>query len=153
MKTFSLTGTSALPPTRLRAGLLDPDTWRGQDAEPTVAADGSLAVEFPLPAESVPESLARFAPRSGSLRMRVDPAAEAPAGQPQSARLTLTVPGAPVTVTVDLTARPADEATIVTADAQIESTVPLMGPLVESAVEPIVRTQLREKLDQLVDLG
>ena len=80
-------------------------------------------------------------------------AAEAPAGQPQSARLTLTVPGAPVTVTVDLTARPADEATLVTADAQIESTVPLMGPLVESAVEPVVRAQLREKLDQLVDLG
>ena len=79
MKTFSLTGASALPPPRLRAGLLDPDTWRGQDAEPTVAADGSLAVEFPLPAESVPESLARFTPRSGSLRMRVDPAAEAPA--------------------------------------------------------------------------
>ena len=56
-------------------------------------------------------------------------------------------------MTVDLTARPADEATLVTADAQIESTVPLMGPLVESAVEPVVRAQLREKLDQLVDLG
>ena len=85
--------------------------------------------------------------------MRVDPAAEAAAGSPQQARLTVTVPGAPVAVSVDLAAEEDGDGARVTADAEVSSSVPLLGPMVESAVEPVVRAQLREKLDQLVDLG
>ncbi|WP_019159201.1 DUF2505 family protein [Brevibacterium senegalense] len=152
MRTFTLTGRSALPPTRLRAGLTDPDMWRGQGREVTRGDDGSLTVDTPLAADSVPPSLARYVPESAALRMRVAPAAEAPAGSPQRARLTVTVPGAPVAVTVDLSAAADGHGALVTAEAEVSSSVPLLGPMVESAVEPVVRAQLREKLDQLVDL-
>src|SRR5699024_9476232 len=114
-----------------------------------------------LPADSVPDALSRFVPDRACLRMEVHADAEAPAGTPQTAHLAVTVPGAPVVVRVTLTARPltaegpaaAEGAgSTVSARAQLESSVPLFGPMVESALEPVVRSQLREKLDQLVDL-
>lgn len=159
MRRFSLSGPSALPPSRLRAALADPSTWRHRDAAVTEEYD-RLIVALPLPADAVPASLARFVPAGASLRVQVDPAAEAPAGSPQTARLRVTVPGAPVEVRVDLSAVPADGGTRtgasrgseVTAEAELESTVPFLGPMVESALEPVVRDRLREQLDQLIDL-
>lgn len=159
MKTFSLTGDSALSPSLLRAGLLDPATWRGQDATVESAGEDSLAVSFPLAVDSVPEGMSRFLPDRASLRMEIRADAEAPAGSPQTAHLTVTVPGAPVEVRVAFTADPAtgDEpsgssGSTIAAHAQIESSVPLFGPMIESALEPIVRSQMREKFDQLADL-
>ncbi|HLS32482.1 MAG TPA: DUF2505 family protein [Brevibacterium sp.] len=152
MKTFTLTGASPLSPARLRAGLLDPATWHRQDGAVESAADDALTASFPLGERSVPDSLSRFVPDDAVLRITVRAAAEAAAGSPQTARLTVTVPGAPVTVRVELTARPADTGSTVGAAAELESSVPLFGPMVESALEPVVRSQLREKLDQLADL-
>lgn len=152
MKTFTLTGASPLSPARLRAGLLDPATWRRQDGVVESTGDDGLTATFPLGAHSVPDSLSRFVPADAVLRMEVRTAAEAPAGSPQTARLTVTVPGAPVTVRVELTARPADAGSTLTASSELESSVPLFGPMVESALEPVVRAQLREKFDQLADL-
>ena len=209
MKTFSLTGASALSPARLRAGLLDPRTWRSQGATLESEGGDALTASFPLPADSVPEALSRFVPDRASLRMEVRADAEAPAGTPQTAHLAVTVPGAPVMVRVVFTAHPTAPASqptttddhdgagspgaggqtagpsagspgaggasagpsagspggpsagpsdaegagsTVTAHAELESSVPLFGPMVESALEPVVRSQLREKFDQLVDL-
>lgn len=179
MKTFTLTGATALSPTVLRAGLLDPSTWRGQDATVEPQGDRGLTVAFPLTADAVPEAMTRFIPPQASLRMDVQADAEAPAGSPQTAHLTVTVPGAPVEVRVAFTAAPtapADGAarstdgaarstedpedsdaaegagSTVTIHAEIESSVPIFGPMVESAIEPIVRAQMREKFDKLVDL-
>lgn len=161
MKTFSLTGASALSPSLLRAGLLDPSTWRGQDATIESVGEDSLTTSFPLSADSVPDSLSRFVPDRASMRMEVQADAEAPAGSPQTAHLTVTVQGAPVTVRVAFTAQPTAAAagsasegsgSTVTAHAELESSVPLFGPMIESALEPIVRSQLREQFDQLVDL-
>lgn len=181
MKSFTLTGASALSPARLRTGLLDPTTWRGQDGVIESTADDALTVSFPLGAQSIPDSLSRFVPADAVLRMEVHTAAEAPAGSPQSAHLTVTVPGAPVMVRVELTAHPTAPAADPTAAAaeptdsadvaepastraaegagstlsartEVESSVPLFGPMVESALEPVVRSQLSEKFDQLADL-
>lgn len=193
MKTFSLTGASAQSPARLRAGLLDPTTWRSQGATLESEGGDALTASFPLPADSVPDALSRFVPDRASLRMEVRADAEAPTGTPQTAHLTVTVPGAPVVVRVAFTAHPTAPASqpaasdthdgsessggpfadppsgslggpfagppategagsTVTAHAELESSVPLFGPMVESALEPVVRSQLREKFDQLVDL-
>lgn len=171
MKSFTLTGASALSPARLRTGLLDPTTWRGRDGVIESTADDALTVSFPLGAQSIPDSLSRFVPADAVLRMEVRTAAEAPAGSPQTARLTVTVPGAPVMVRVELTAHPtapaaaadpapgadpADAAegagSTLSARTEVESSVPLFGPMVESALEPVVRSQLTEKFDQLADL-
>ncbi|SMY12367.1 DUF2505 family protein [Brevibacterium jeotgali] len=164
MKSFTLTGASALSPARLRTGLLDPTTWRGQDGVIESTADDALTVSFPLGTQSVPDSLSRFVPADAVLRMEVHTAAEAPVGSPQTAGLRVTVPGAPVMVRVELIAHPtapaadpADAAegvgSTLRAHTEIESSVPLFGPVVESALEPVVRSQLTEKFDELADLG
>lgn len=169
MKSFTLTGASSLSPARLRAGLLDATMWRGQDAAVESESEDALTVTFPLGARSVPDSLARFVPADAVLRMEVRTAAEAPAGSPQTARILAGVPGAPVAVRVELTAHPtapaaaADPAqsasdgvegagSTLSAHTEVESSVPLFGPMVESALEPVIRSQLSEKLDQLADL-
>lgn len=176
MKSFTLTGASPLSPARLRAGLLDPTMWRRRDGVIESTTDDALTVSFPLGAHSVPDSLSRFVPADAVLRMEVRTAAEAPAGSPQTAHLLMTVPGAPVMVRTELTAHPtapaapaapgdqtdraeppqaevADGAgSTLSAHTEVESSVPLLGPMIESALEPVVRSQLSEKFDQLADL-
>ncbi|WP_029089656.1 DUF2505 domain-containing protein [Brevibacterium album] len=153
MKEFSLTVDSPRTPAAVRSALLSPQSWEARGALSAEADAGGLTAVLPLRADQLPEAARRFAAGDASLRVRIDGDAEAAPAAPLN--LMLTVPGAPVEVRVALTVRPGAEAehSVLDAQAQVVSSVPLMGGMIESALEPFVRQHLAEQLHEIAHLG
>lgn len=151
MKEFSLDVASPHSPAAARSALLSPQTWERLGASSAAPAADGLTAVLPLRADQLPDALSRFVRGEAGLQVQVS--GEAAGAEPL--RLVLTVPGAPAEVRVRLDVRAGGEesGSVLSAQAQLESSVPFLGGMVESALEPVVRTQLAEQLHEVAHLA
>lgn len=152
MRSIDFTTQIPQSPAEFLAAMARPDAWDGDASrvEGTPEAGLDIRASAPLDAEDVPAVAVRLLPAGAAvqLRVRTSPAS----AQPVSADIDAQVPGAPVTMAARLEVSGGAGGSEVVAHADVTSTAPLIGPMIEAAVAPSVEKILRQSIEDIAQL-
>lgn len=156
MKTIELRRRIPLRPAQILDQMADAGSWASDGTSVTIhqgaAAGVRLTARSPIPASDLPPAAARFVGSGPELVQHVQADPVTPEAQSATLQIAAEVVGAPVDIDITIGLQQAGDATEAHALARITADLPLVGPLIESALEPRVTSLLAERLDKLADL-
>lgn len=151
MQTFTIERTTAASPQRVLSALIDPSLWSGRGAE-AAPTDAGLQVSVPITAADLSPAAAKLLPSDSAISLDISADSLPADAQRGTGLIVATVPGDAARVRVDVTAAAVGSGSLVEAVAEVRSSVPLLGPKIESAAASKLRSVLEARLDEVIDL-
>ncbi|MDN5806022.1 MAG: DUF2505 domain-containing protein [Brevibacterium sp.] len=131
--------------------LADASTWEslGYEAQAErIDPDTEVTVKTPLPKSEMPAALASHLPANAELvEIYIVPGDVI--GDSAEIRMTAHAAGVPVEIDALITLAQRDSGIALSVRAEISSSIPLFGPMVEQAVVPILQKRLDDRLHKL----
>lgn len=154
MRTLTLKHEYSEGLTALLAKFADAATWEKlgsrADAE-RIDPDTEVTVRTPMPKEQLPSALATRLPSETEL-VEVYMIPGDVLGSAAEIRMTARADGVPVEIDALISLREKDHRTQLTTRAEISSSIPLFGAMIEQAVVPILEKRLSERLERFESL-
>ncbi|MCI4011337.1 DUF2505 domain-containing protein [Brevibacterium sp. ZH18] len=136
------------------ARLADASTWEslGSQAQAKrIDADTQVTVKTPIPKSELPSALASRLPSDVDL-VEIYMIPGDVIGDAAEIRMTAHADGVPVEVDALITLNQVEPGTSLAVRAEVSSSIPLFGSMIEQAVVPILEKRLSERLDKLENL-
>lgn len=151
MRTLSLSHeySDSLPAFLLR--LADVSTWQSLGSEAhaeRIDPDTEVTLKTPIPKSELPSALASRLPEDAEL-VEVYMIPGDVIGDSAEIRMTAHAVGVPVEVDALITLAAKDPGTSLSVRAEISSSIPIFGSMIEQAVAPILQKRLGDRLDKL----
>ncbi|SMX70576.1 Protein of unknown function (DUF2505) [Brevibacterium aurantiacum] len=131
--------------------LADASTWQslGYEAQAErIDPDTEVTVKTPLPKDEMPSALASHLPADAEL-VEVYMIPGDVIGDSAEIRMTAHAAGVPVEIDALITLTQKDAGTSLSVRAEISSSIPLFGSMIEQAVVPILQNRLDDRLNKL----
>jgi hypothetical protein len=150
MRTLTLNHDYSDDLTTFLAKLADVAVWEklGSDASAEhIDPDTEMTVRTPMPKSELPSALASRLPAETEL-VEVYMIPGDVLGGDAEIRMTARAAGVPVEIDAVIELHGAESSTKLTAHAEISSSIPMFGAMIEQAVVPIVEKRLSERLER-----
>lgn len=137
----------------VRTALSSPSTWQtSEGASAEAERDGDSAVvtaQASLASFDLPDAAAAFVSKAAHLQQTIT----VPDAFPDSpASYSAAIPGVPLTITADITAEGlGDGHSLITVEAEAESSIPLLGSMIEEAAAAAVERVFRDRLSTIAE--
>lgn len=154
MRTLTLSHDYTIGLTDFLALLADAGTWEALGSEAStqrVDPDTEVTVRTAVPAGELPPTLAAQLP-SGAELVEIYMVPGDVIGDAAEVRMTARAAGVPVEIDALISLDGQGGGTALTIRAEISSSVPLFGPMIEQALVPILEARLRDRLGRLAEL-
>lgn len=151
MRTLTLSHNYTDSLSALLLRLADVSTWQSLGSEAhakRIDPDTEVTVKTPLPKSEMPSALASHLPANAEL-VEVYLIPGDVIGDSAEIRMTAHAAGVPVEIDALITLAQTDSGTSLSVRAEISSSIPLFGSMVEQAVVPILQTRLDDRLHKL----
>lgn len=148
MRTLTLNHDYAVDLTTFLGRLADVAVWEklGSEAEAEhIDPDTEMTVRTPMPKDELPEALASRLPAETEL-VEIYMIPGDVLGDDAEIRMSARAAGVPVEIDAVIELHGTESATKLTTHAEISSSIPMFGPMIEQAVVPILRKRLSERL-------
>ncbi|MGC2940328.1 MULTISPECIES: DUF2505 family protein [unclassified Brevibacterium] len=148
MRTLTLNHDYAVDLSSFLAKLADPGVWEKLGSEASAEhmdPDTEMTVRTPMPKSELPAALASRLPENTVL-VEVYMIPGDVLGTEAEIRMTARAAGVPVEIDAVLELREAESVTKLTAHAEISSSIPMFGAMIEQAVVPILEKRLSDRL-------
>lgn len=152
MRSIDFTDSAPVSPQQILRRMSDPQAWDSDSTTISGSVETGLDItsSTPLIAADVPAAFASMLPDSAAVEQRLRTSGES--DSPMTIDVVATIPGAPVTVTAQLSFADSGAGSAITVHGEVSSNAPLFGGMIESAIVGKVEGLLRERIDQLVEL-
>lgn len=150
MRTLTLHHDYSDDLTTFLAKLADVTVWEklGSDASAEhIDPDTEMTVRTPMPRAELPSALASRLPTETEL-VEVYMIPGDVLGNDAEIRMTARAAGVPVEIDAVIELHEAESATKLTAHAEISSSIPMFGAMIEQAVVPILQKRLSDRLER-----
>jgi hypothetical protein len=148
MRTLTLNHDYSDDLTTFLAKLADVAVWEKLGSEASaehIDPDTEMTVRTPMPRAELPSALAGRLPAETEL-VEVYMIPGDVLGDEAEIRMTARAAGVPVEIDAVIELHEADSTTTLTAHAEISSSIPMFGAMIEQAVVPILQKRLSERL-------
>lgn len=148
MRSLTLNHDYSVDLSTFLAKLADPDVWvkLGSDASAEyIDPDTEMTVRTPMPKAELPAALASRLP-DNTVLVEVYMIPGDVLGDEAEIRMSARAAGVPVEIDAVLELREAESVTKLAAHAEISSSIPMFGAMIEQAVVPILEKRLSDRL-------
>ncbi len=148
MRTLTLNHEYAVDLSTFLAKLADPGIWEKLGSEASAEhldPDTEMTVRTPMPKSELPAALASRLPKNTVLVEVYMIPGDVLADEAEI-RMTARAAGVPVEIDAVLELRESGSETKLAAHAEISSSIPMFGAMIEQAVVPILEKRLRDRL-------
>ena len=151
MRTLSLSHDYSDSLSAFLLRLADVSTWESLGSEARaerIEPDTEVTVRTPMPASELPSALASRLPADAEL-VEVYMIPGDVIGDSAEIRMTAHAAGVPVEVDALITLAEKDSGTSLSIRAEVSSSIPIFGSMIEQAVVPVLQKRLDDRLDKL----
>ncbi|MGO2036346.1 MAG: DUF2505 domain-containing protein [Brevibacterium sp.] len=151
MRTLTLNHEYATELSSFLSRLADVTTWQrlgSQASAERIDPDTEMTVRTPMPATELPSALASRLPDQAEL-VEVYMIPGDVLGDSAEVRMSAHAAGVPVEIDALITLREQDSTTSLSVHAEVSSSIPMFGSMIEQAVVPILEKRLKDRLVKL----
>lgn len=151
MRTLTLNHEYATELSSFLSRLADVTTWQrlgSQASSERIDPDTEMTVRTPMPATELPSALASRLPDQAEL-VEVYMIPGDVLGDSAEVRMSAHAAGVPVEIDALITLRERDSTTSLSVHAEVSSSIPMFGSMIEQAVVPILEKRLKDRLVKL----
>ncbi|MCD1284461.1 MULTISPECIES: DUF2505 domain-containing protein [unclassified Brevibacterium] len=151
MRTLTLNHKYATELSSFLSRLADVTTWQrlgSQASAERIDPDTEMTVRTPMPATELPSALASRLPDQAEL-VEVYMIPGDVLGDSAEVRMSAHAAGVPVEIDALITLREQDSTTSLSVHAEVSSSIPMFGSMIEQAVVPILEKRLKDRLVKL----
>ena len=151
MRTLTLNHEYATELSSFLSRLADVTTWQrlgSQASAERIDPDTEMTVRTPMPATELPSALASRLPDQAEL-VEVYMIPGDVLGESAEVRMSAHAAGVPVEIDALITLREQNSTTSLSVHAEVSSSIPMFGSMIEQAVVPILEKRLKDRLVKL----
>lgn len=151
MRTLTLNHEYATELSSFLSRLADVTTWQrlgSQASAERIDPDTEMTVRTPMPATELPSALASRLPDQAEL-VEVYMIPGDVLGDSAEVRMSAHAAGVPVEIDALITLREQNSTTSLSVHAEVSSSIPMFGSMIEQAVVPILEKRLKDRLVKL----